>query len=141
MMAEKSILDVVSRVPIKKVKLVTTGRHAVARLDQALADWLPKVLGRAVPKAKGRKLIMAGAVYLNGRPMRIPSKALSPGATIEAYVDLEKLFEDSTSRDRKFELTAHRILFEDEDLIVIDKPPGLPAQPTLDKTRDNLLRH
>ena len=30
-------------------------------------------------------------------------------------------------------------MFEDEDLIVIDKPPGLPAQPTLDKARDNLF--
>ena len=125
--------------PIKKVKLITTGEHATKRLDQTLADWLPEVLGRPVPKAKGRKLIMAGAVYLNGRPVRIPSKELFPGATIEAYIDPGKLFQDSTSRDRKFELTADRILFEDEDLIVIDKPPGLPAQPTLDKARDNLF--
>jgi 23S rRNA pseudouridine1911/1915/1917 synthase len=124
-------------VPIKKMKLIATGKHE--RLDQALSDWLPEALGRPVSKAKGRKLIMAGAVYLNGRPVRIASKALFPGATIEAYIDLEKLFEDSTSRDRKFELTAGRILFEDEDLIVIDKPPGLPAQPTVDEGRDNLF--
>jgi RluA family pseudouridine synthase len=36
-------------------------------------------------------------------------------------------------------LTADRILFEDEDLIFIDKPPGTPAQPTLDEARDNLF--
>ena len=82
--------------PIKKVKLITTGEHAAKRLDQTLADWLPEVLGRPVPKAKGRKLIMAGAVYLNGRPVRIPSKELFPGATIEAYIDTGKLFQDST---------------------------------------------
>jgi RluA family pseudouridine synthase len=126
-------------VPIKKVKLTTTGEHATKRLDHVLADWLPKVLGRPVPKAKGRKLIMAGAVYLNGRPLRIPSKELSPGSTIEAHIDVEKLFEDATSHDKKFELTADRVLFEDEDLIVIDKPSGLPSQPTLDKARDNLF--
>jgi 23S rRNA pseudouridine1911/1915/1917 synthase len=127
------------RLPIKKVKLVTTGDHAAKRLDQVLADWLPEVLGRPVSKAKGRKLIIAGAVHLNGRPVRTASKALFPGATIEAHIDLAKLFEDSTSRDKKFELTADRILFEDEDLIVIDKPPGLPAQPTVDEARDNLF--
>src|SRR5262245_46543825 len=128
-----------TRVPIKKIKLTTTGEHATKRLDHVLADWLPQVLGRPVPKAKSRKLIMAGAVSLNGRPLRIPSKTLSAGSTIEAHIDVEKLFEDATSHDKKFELTPDRVLFEDEDLIVIDKPSGLPSQPTLDKARDNLF--
>jgi len=82
---------------------------------------------------------MAGAVHLNGKPVRIASKALTPGATIEAYIDIAKLFEDLPSRDRQFELTPDRILFEDQDLIVVDKPPGLPAHPTVDQTRDNLF--
>lgn len=33
-----------------------------------------------------------------------------------------------------------RILFEDDDLILVDKPPRLPSQPTLDPNRDNLVR-
>jgi len=49
------------------------------------------------------------------------------------------LFGDATSRDRPFELTTDRILFEDEDLIAIDKPDGLPAQPTADEGRDSLF--
>lgn len=32
-----------------------------------------------------------------------------------------------------------RILFEDEWLIVVDKPPGLPTQPTLDARRPSVL--
>jgi RluA family pseudouridine synthase len=126
-------------VAIKKVKFIATSDHASKRLDEALSEWLPEALGRPVSKAKGRKLIMAGAVHLNGKPVRTASKALVPGATIEAYIDVAKLFEDSASRDLKFELTPDRILFEDEDLIVVDKPPGLPSQPTVDQTRDNLL--
>ena len=82
---------------------------------------------------------MAGAVRLNGRPVRNASKTLAPGITIEAAVDLDKLFADSTTRDKKFELTAAHILFEDDDLIIIDKPPGLPSHPTVDKARDNLV--
>jgi 23S rRNA pseudouridine1911/1915/1917 synthase len=122
--------------PIKKVRLRATSPK---RLDDALLEGLPEALGRAVSKAKVRKLIMAGAVYLNGRPVRVASKALFAGATIEAAIDVGKFFEDATSRDRKFELTVDRILYEDEDLIVIDKPPGIPAQPTLDEGRDNLF--
>jgi RluA family pseudouridine synthase len=122
--------------PIKKVRLRATSPK---RLDDALVDGLPEALGRAVSKAKVRKLIMAGAVYLNGRPVRVASKPLLAGATVEAVIDVGKLFADATSRDRKFELTTDRILYEDEDLIVIEKPAGIPAQPTLDEDRDNLF--
>jgi RluA family pseudouridine synthase len=121
------------------VKLITTSEQAGLRLDHALADWLPQALGRPVSKAKTRKLVMAGAIRVNGRPVRNAAKTLAPHTTLEALIDLTKLFDDSTSRDRKFELTGDRILFEDDDLIVIDKPPGLPAQPTVDENRDNLF--
>jgi RluA family pseudouridine synthase len=82
---------------------------------------------------------MAGVVRLNGKPVRNASKTLVSGMTLEAFIDLDRLFADSTSRDRKFEVTAANILFEDDDLIVIDKPPGLPSQPTVDESRDSLL--
>jgi RluA family pseudouridine synthase len=126
-------------VPIRKLKLITTADQAEKRLDEVLTDWLGETLGRAVSKAKARKLIMAGAVHLNGKGIRIPSIALKLGAAIEAHLDLAKLFGDSTSRDRKFDVTPNRILFEDADLIVINKPPGLPAHPTLDPSRDSLF--
>ena len=47
--------------PIKNVRFRAT---APKRLDDALVEELPEALGRAVSKAKVRKLIMAGAVYL-----------------------------------------------------------------------------
>jgi RluA family pseudouridine synthase len=124
---------------VKKVKRIITGQHAEQHLDELLVVWLPDVLGRPVSKAKVRKLIMAGAVRVNGRPVRIVSKALPSGALIEAYVDVAKLFADATSRDKAFELTRDRILFEDEDLILVDKPHGLPTHATLDADRDNLF--
>ena len=84
-------------------------------------------------------MIVAGAVYLNGRRVRIASKELMPNATIDVYVDLNKLHSDSTQRDRAFVMTEDRILFEDPYLIVVNKPPGLPTQPTLDEARENLF--
>jgi 23S rRNA pseudouridine1911/1915/1917 synthase len=125
--------------PRLHLKLVVTAEHSKKPLNLALADWLPGALGRTVSKAKVRKLIMAGAVHLNGRSVRNPSIELTPGMSIEAHIDPAKLFEDLTSRDRKFELTPDRILFEDPDLIVVDKPSGLPAHPTSDEARDNLF--
>jgi len=126
-------------VTITKLKLIATREHASKRLNEALAKWLTDELERPVSKAKARKLIIAGAVYLDKRRVTIPSHVLSSGAAIEAHVDISKLFDDSTSRDREFDLTSDRILFEDEDLIFIDKPPGIPTHPTLDESRDNLF--
>jgi 23S rRNA pseudouridine1911/1915/1917 synthase len=126
-------------VPFKKATLITTAAHDNKRLDRVLAEWLPQAIGRPVSKSKIRKLIMAGAVYLNGRPLRLASKMLSADSKIEARIDLDKLLDDSPARDKEFELTADRILFEDEDLIVVDKPSGLPTHPTADQARDNLV--
>jgi 23S rRNA pseudouridine1911/1915/1917 synthase len=109
------------------------------RLDQVLADWLPEALGQPLSKAKIRKLVIAGAVYLNGSRVRIASKSLRARARVEVYVDLAKLENDSTQSDRRFEMSAADILFEDEYLIAVNKPAGLPTQPTLDEARDNLF--
>ena len=124
---------------LKRLTLKTTHDQKGQRLDQVLADWFPKALSQPISKAKARKLIVAGAVYLNGKRVRIASKELQANAVIDAYVDLAKLFEnDGRAQDREFQMEPRHVLFEDEDLIAVDKPPGLPTQPTLDEARDNL---
>lgn len=126
--------------PIQRLKLVAQEKHRGLRLDQVLADWLPEALGRPLSKAKVRKLIVAGGVYLNRKRVRIASKPVLPGAAIEAFIDPARLDDtEGPSRDQPFVLEASRILFEDEWLIAVDKPPGLPTQPTLDEARDNLF--
>jgi RluA family pseudouridine synthase len=120
-------------------KLSLTAKSDCPRLDQLLSEWLPTALGEPVSKAKVRKLIVAGAVYLNRARVRIASKPIRVGARIDVIVDLERLKQDGRGQDRVFVMTAARILFEDEYLIAVDKPPGLPTQPTLDEARDNLF--
>lgn len=127
---------------LKKLRLLVRESHRGQRLDQVLAQWLPEALGKPVSKAKVRKLIVAGAVYLNHKRVRIASKELLPGATIEAFVDPARLLDDAASKQAEappFEMTDARVLFEDEWLLVVDKPAGLPTQPTLDEARDNLF--
>jgi 23S rRNA pseudouridine1911/1915/1917 synthase len=124
---------------ITRLKHIATAAHAASPLNDTLAEFLTDALKRPVSKAKARKLIVAGAVFVQKRRVTIPSYRVSAGAAIEANVDLEKLFGDSPSRDVRFELTPDRILFEDEDLIIIDKPPGLPTHPTIDANRSSLV--
>ena len=124
--------------PRRRFTFIASAEDAAKRLDIALADWLREALRRPVSKAKVRKLIMAGAVYLKGTRIRSAGIPLSSGMKVEADVDLAKLFDDRTAQDKKFELTSGLVLFEDADLIVVSKPPGLPSHPTIDEARDNL---
>ena len=83
---------------LKKLRLLVRESHRGQRIDQVLAQWLPEALGKPVSKAKVRKLIVAGAVYLNHKRIRIASKELLPGATIEAFVDPARLLDDAASK-------------------------------------------
>lgn len=106
------------------------------RLDQALVQLLE---GQSLSKGAVRKLIVAGAVYLNGKRVRIASKEVQLGAKIEVYLDRQKLGGSERIRATSaFVLEQDRVLFEDEWLIAIDKPAGIPTQPTLDEARANL---
>ncbi len=124
---------------LKKYLLKTSSTHQDKRLDQVLADRLPEVLKTELSKAKIRKLIVAGAVYLNGKRVRIASKPIRSGAEIQVFIDLQLLQSDSKSKDTPFEMHQSFILYEDDYLIVVDKPSGLPTQPTVDEARNNLF--
>lgn len=123
---------------LKKILFRSSAEDAHKRLDQFLAERMPEVLQQPLSKGKVRKLIVAGAVYLNGKRVRIASKELIPGAQIEAYVDLHRLYDDEKAKDQVFEMTSKHVLYEDDFLIVVDKPAGIPTQPTLDQARDHL---
>ncbi|MBS1961673.1 MAG: RluA family pseudouridine synthase [Bdellovibrionales bacterium] len=138
--------------PPKKVVLIVPPDLAGSRLDVVLASMLPASaevarMGVAISKGKVRKLVMAGAVYLNSGRVRIASKACRAGARIDVYIDPAKL---STDADRErggtasgpgssaWKFTEAAILFEDEWILGVNKPAGLPTQPTLDEARANL---
>ncbi len=120
---------------LKKFRIQVSPILAGKRLDQVLSDSLAQL-----SKGKIRKLIVAGAVYLNGKRVRIASKEMQSRACIEVFIDFDKLKgSDSKAKDVLFQMSAARILFEDEWLIAVDKPSGLPTQPTVDEARENLF--
>lgn len=109
-------------------KITVRPEDAGKRLDHFLAEQA------AVSRGEARRLILAGSVYLNRHRVRMASKALIVGAQIEVYL------RDSVgvAADRVQEQVARAplsVLFEDDAVLVIDKPPGLPTQPTLDQSR------
>jgi RluA family pseudouridine synthase len=119
----------------RKIQLSVAPEASGLRLDQFLSEQLPLSLSQPLSKSKVRALIVAGAVYLNGKRVRIASKTLINGARLEVHVDLERLGE----APRSFEWGADRILYRDEWVIAVNKPPGIPTQPTLDEARANLF--
>lgn len=103
------------------------------RLDRALADALP-TLSRERLKA----LIASGAVTGPEGLARDPSKKAPGGALFSIAVP------DPTPAHNEAQDIALDVAFEDEHLIVIDKPAGLvvhPAAGNLDGTLVNALLH
>ncbi|MFL6765643.1 MAG: RluA family pseudouridine synthase [Sphingomicrobium sp.] len=107
--------------------------HAGWRLDRALAAAVP-TLSRERLKA----LIRSGAVEAEGRPVRDPATKVKGQEALRVAVPEPK---PALNEAQDIPLT---IVFEDEHLLVVDKPAGLvvhPAAGNLDGTLVNALLH
>jgi 23S rRNA pseudouridine1911/1915/1917 synthase len=107
--------------------------HAGWRLDRALAAAVP-TLSRERLKA----LIRSGAVETAGRPVRDPATKVRGEEAIRVAVP------EPTPAHNEAQDIPLRIAFEDEHLLVVDKPAGLvvhPAAGNLDGTLVNALLH
>lgn len=87
------------------------------RLDQFLAAH-SQDLSRGV----ARKIIDLGGVHVDGRRVRKAALLLGTGQRVEMH-------RDDSSLD-PYRITADQVLFQDEYLIVLNKPSGIETQPT-----------
>jgi 23S rRNA pseudouridine1911/1915/1917 synthase len=67
-----------------------------------------------------------------------PAFSLKKNAQVKVLYDQEKFFYEKPNDDIKFELDESRVLYEDDAIIVVNKPPRFPTEPTFAKDRDNL---
>ncbi len=104
--------------------------EAGLRLDHFLAQ---KLAEKELSKSTVRKLIVAGAVYLNQKRCRIASKNLLPFAHVKVLYDSSKL----KATGPTIIWSDSWVLYEDASLLAINKPSGIPTQPTVDEARDN----
>ena len=99
------------------IELVVSSNEAKVRLDQFLAKRLPEF-----SRSRLQQLIRDGFVRLNNSASR-PRQIVRGGDKIElTEPPLEKI-------ETLPEAIPLKILFEDDDLIVINKPPGLVVHP------------
>lgn len=109
------------------------------RLDIFLRSELASAVSSACKKSsiimlsnsKIRRMIVAGAVSVDGLQIRRPSYELLRGQTVCVDFDTEKFFFEKQADDIAFEMTAADVLYEDEDLIAVNKPAFLPTEETI----------
>jgi 23S rRNA pseudouridine1911/1915/1917 synthase len=99
-------------------EVTVAGNEGSARLDRVLALHLPE-LSRSRLKA----LILAGRVAVNEAPVDDPAYHVGPGDTI--IIDVP----EAADPEPQGENIPLKIVHEDEDIIVIDKPAGLVVHP------------
>jgi len=115
------------------IEIVADTAMAGGRLDAELAR-----AHAALSRNRIKDLILAGAVTIDGRVVSEPKYRLKPGETI---VLLAPPPEDPDPQPQDIALD---ILYEDEHLIVLDKPVGMvvhPAPGSPDGTLVNALIH
>jgi 23S rRNA pseudouridine1911/1915/1917 synthase len=103
---------------VQTLVVVVAGDEGSTRLDRVLAVRSPE-LSRSRLKA----LILAGSVSLRGAPVRDPAYHVASGDTITIDVP------EATAPEPTGEDIALDIVYEDDDIIVINKPRGLVVHP------------
>jgi 23S rRNA pseudouridine1911/1915/1917 synthase len=114
-----------------ELTLVVPPEAAGERLDKALAA----VAGEALSRARIQALIAEGAVSLNGAPVTGASAKAKAG-------DYRVLVPPPAAAEPEPQSFPLVVLYEDADLIVVDKPAGMavhPAPGSPDRTLVNAL--
>lgn len=101
------------------LSFIIRGGAAMDRADKVIADQLEAKLSRSAVI----RLMKAGRVRVDGKSIR-PAAILGPGAHVEIELD------DPVCRGPEVipEISVH-ILFEDDHIIILDKPAGLVVHP------------
>ena len=101
-------------------------RTTISPTPEEAGDRLDRVLARhvtALSRSRLKALIEAGAVTLEGRTIRDPSHRVNSGDAIAVDVPPPAPAKPAA------ELIPLDVVYEDDDVIVIDKPPNLVVHP------------
>lgn len=116
----------------KRVELVLPADAAGERLDRALAAALaagPDPLSRSRLKV----LIEEGQVSSGGRTLTDPSARVKPGQSVAIAIP------DTRPAEPRAQAIALSVVYEDEALIVVDKPAGLVVHPAPGNEENTLV--
>ncbi|MEM6741772.1 MAG: RluA family pseudouridine synthase [Pseudomonadota bacterium] len=105
---------------LRRIRVVI-GANPPPRLDRALARDVPEA--EALSRSRLTRLMAEGAVSRDGTPLTEAKAAVAEGDIIEIAVP-----EPSETGTRPEPIPLH-VVYEDDHLIVIDKPAGLVVHP------------
>jgi 23S rRNA pseudouridine1911/1915/1917 synthase len=112
---------------MKRVSLLVPPSDEGERLDRFIAA------RGGLTRGAARRALDAGGVFLDGRRCKVSSRAVRAGQAV--VVNLE---EGGRAAGDAAPLERARLLFADAHLAAVDKPAGVPAQPTLTHDRGTL---
>jgi 23S rRNA pseudouridine1911/1915/1917 synthase len=118
-------------VPSRPFTFVVAHEDVGLRIDQLLAKHVPGLSRRTA-----RKLLLIGGVFVERARVKVASKLIQPGRRIDVYMGNALEAVDAAEKVAPPEL---EILFEDDHLLVVNKPPQLPTAATRETDRHNLL--
>ncbi len=122
------------------VRFVVPDADDGLRLDQALARHVP-----GLSRRRARVLLDIGGVFVDRARVKVAGRVVRAGQVVEANLGgaLDRAAAEGSgaaARERSdAALPPHRVVHEDEHLIVVDKPAGLVTAPTPESDRGNLL--
>ena len=112
----------------ERVHALRVGEKVSQRLDRFLAAELPEY-----SRARLQALIKSGHVWVDGRPVGKSGQQLEGGELVELHVPPA---EPSNLIPEKIPLD---IVFENTDVIVVNKPAGLVVHPAIGHARGTLI--
>ncbi|NUM88639.1 MAG: RluA family pseudouridine synthase [Bdellovibrionales bacterium] len=102
------------------------------RLDKAIPLHHPEV-----SRGQARRLIENGSVYVNGKRCHQNAREVRTGDVVHLLIsDAPK---PKNPERAAGSITAGHIIFENADLVVVNKPAGLPTHATIDTSRHHLV--
>ncbi len=117
-------------------KLDVPPADAGKRLDKWLLKSLP-----ALPMGMMQKYVRLGRVKINGKKAKSDAR-IEAGDAIELYIG-DEYFEPVTKRDALLEGFRWRlsVVYEDGQILIVDKPVGLIVHPDDDEKINTLVTH
>ncbi len=105
---------------MKRLSLAVGPSDEGERLDRFIA-------GRGgISRGEARRALDAGGVFLDGRRCKVAGRLLRPGQSVAV-----NLSEGGREGRPAAPLDRSRLLYADAEIAAVDKPAGVPAQPTL----------
>jgi 23S rRNA pseudouridine1911/1915/1917 synthase len=121
-----------------RVAFKVTDEDVGRRLDQVLAARVP-----GLSRRQARVLLDIGGVFVDKRRIKIAGRAMHAGEEVVAVLGgalaraTGRTGQDARKGDER-RLPAYAVVFEDEEIVVVDKPAGLLTAPTPESDRNNL---